>query len=268
VKRIKRHKPLFHQPVECPIDAPKPLQVIPRLHHQVEVAHVNADQLTIGLAKNQLQARLTELNDKVFSFQTALRRALGEYDFATAGQYFDSCKAALQIHQAAAGLVQDLEHDGDRRPVFVIGSLLLHDAFRRLTAVQNETIIYASGYRYGHFRTVENLVPLPLERSEYAYAKGDPAATGEALIEMEKFGASLTAHLHMHPMRGTHGNIPSGVDHAQQDRLESGGHQAVGIIFTRDGYVRFYGRQLEYDVTITGKGVERVDSNLYRLLEV
>jgi hypothetical protein len=49
-----------------------------------------------------------------------------------------------------------------------------------------------------------------------------------------------------------------------QKRLEAGGYNAIGGIFTRDGQIRFFSHKLPFMVEVYGKGVEQIEDTLFR----
>jgi len=67
-----------------------------------------------------------------------------------------------------------------------------------------------------------------------------PRDTHRLLILLETFGHRLVGHAHSHPGTGPNATRPSGIDENFQRRLENGGHSAIGAIFSRDGWVRFF----------------------------
>ena len=98
--------------------------------------------------------------------------------------------------------------------------------------------------------------------------EADLRSTHRLLIKLEQFGHRLLAHFHSHPGRGSDSTHPSGTDRAFQQRLEKGGHVAVAAIFSRDGYVRFFRLDGNFQLEIHGSGIEECEDNVYRLTDL
>lgn len=153
----------------------------------------------------------------------------------------------------------------DNQPQFIIGSEVLYAAFRMLNECQTESILYGIGNQFGNVYTIERLVPLKLEDSGVAYACADAASSAKVLIDLEPYGSLLTGYFHTHPGRGPGANRPSSVDITNQAQLEQSNYRTIGGIFSRDGYLRFFSDQMTFAVDISGKGVEHVQTNLWKL---
>ena len=75
------------------------------------------------------------------------------------------------------------------------------------------------------------------ERSEYQRSAEGDSEESQGQAYLEELGAEQRPG---HPGSGADSTQPSGIDYRHHRRLEKGGFQALGIIMTRDGYVRFY----------------------------
>jgi len=155
--------------------------------------------------------------------------------------------------------------ESEETPNFVIASEVLYSAYRKLCEIPTESILYAIGSRYGNVYTVERLVPLKLDKSEIAYASADLTTSSRILIDLEPYGSLLTCYFHAHPGRGAGANHPSDIDTNNHARLEKGDYRTVGGIFSRDGYLRFFTDKMPFKITISGKGVDSVGPNLWKL---
>lgn len=153
-------------------------------------------------------------------------------------------------------------------PEFVVGSKLLYDAFNKMCAFSTESILYASGGVLRNSYSIERLIDLQLDESELGYASANAEFSSKVLIGLETYGTLLTCYFHTHPGRGKNANHPSSIDFANQARLEKGNYKTIGGIFARDGYLRFFSDKLDFNVTITGKGVQYVSKNVYKLTEI
>ena len=156
----------------------------------------------------------------------------------------------------------------DSRPRFQISSLFLYECFEKLTADDREQFFFITG-------TEVNGVCVLNQRAEFEHESrtamgviAKPSSTHRLLIKLEKFGHRLLGHFHSHPGDGPGSTHPSGTDRDFQQRLEQAGHIAVAAIFSRDGYVRFFRLDGEFEIQIHGTGVEKHEDNIYRLAAV
>jgi hypothetical protein len=49
--------------------------------------------------------------------------------------------------------------------------------------------------------------------------------------------------------------------------MEECGHKTLGLIFSRDGYARAFSHDMDFELSVTGSGMEKLEKNLYRLRE-
>jgi hypothetical protein len=95
--------------------------------------------------------------------------------------------------------------------------------------------------------------------------KVDDHSNRDALAWLDAVGLTLVAHFHTHPGSGP--ASPSATDFAFQERLEGGGHVAIGGIFTTDRYLKFFaGDPNRFSLRIFGN-IEEVnrEHHIYRL---
>ena len=153
-------------------------------------------------------------------------------------------------------------------PEFAVSTELLYEAFRKATALPTESILYASGSNNDNSYSIERLAEPKLDKSEIAYASVDMESSTKILLELEKYGSLLTCFFHAHPGRGVNSNKPSSTDIATQVIYENGKFKTIGGIFSRDGYLRFFSDKFDFRVTLSGKGVQYVSQNVYKLTEL
>lgn len=109
------------------------------------------------------------------------------------------------------------------------------------------------------------MVETKMARRSTAGAEPEIGFMLETLSEMEQeHGSRLTAYAHSHPGKGSASTTPSSIDKDTQRKLEQGGYPAVGLIFSRDGYVRFFSHQREFAVEVSGNG-EEVNDGVFKL---
>jgi hypothetical protein len=87
----------------------------------------------------------------------------------------------------------------------------------------------------------------------------DPDLQFEVLQELSTHGHNLLAYCHNHPGRGRRSVEPSDDDMATQRRLEALGHEVIGLIMTRDGYINAFSDSLSFELDVYGDNVEWVD---------
>ena len=90
------------------------------------------------------------------------------------------------------------------------------------------------------------------------YVAGNAGQTHKRLIELERDGHELLAMWHSHIMKGEASSTPSQVDLDNQARFVSLGWDAIGGIFTLDGYIRLFGTGKAFTVDLYGKGARIV----------
>lgn len=198
----------------------------------------------------------------------ALRSALTKGDTSEAEAIF---RRLLTDQELLYGLTHARALASDtlpNQPTFLVSAELLYDGYEQLRPHKTEVILYATGTAFNDLLTIERTVDIVHDRSEYGRATSNAAATSRVLANLEKRGSMLTAYLHMHPSAGKSSNLPSQLDLANQTQLEIAGYRTVGIIYSRDGYVRFFSHQMPFHVCVTGKGVRHAAEKLYRLTEV
>lgn len=158
---------------------------------------------------------------------------------------------------------------------FLIDSLLLMQSYRYVCPAQarrhangfQEAFHYATGVRVDE-RTYVITRIVPVRYSEQS-AGGVRVADGsniEALATLDRLGLPLLGHMHSHPGFGREANRPSSTDRSFQERLERGRHIAIGAIFSRDGFVRWFAGDLDrFVVEVQGKNVRKVADNEFQL---
>ena len=154
----------------------------------------------------------------------------------------------------------------DQQTTYVVSARLLTECFCFLNKDrQNESLVDISGIKMDNIIFVERLEALEHDRRNAVYAKSNLNSTFRTLMKIDKFGGLLTAVFHIHPGNGPGANLPSSIDLHDQNRREQVGMKAIGGIFSRDGYIRFFSKSLKFSVRIIGKGVIQHGQYLYQL---
>ncbi|MGZ5527446.1 MAG: hypothetical protein ACXWJB_02130, partial [Limisphaerales bacterium] len=87
----------------------------------------------------------------------------------------------------------------------------------------------------------------------------------EALAEILDKGNRLHVMAHSHPGRGVGATHESSIDVNYLGKIQRAGADVVGIIVTRDGFVRFFTVTKPFQVWIQGSGVTQVDDYVYKI---
>ena len=125
-------------------------------------------------------------------------------------------------------------------------------------------MLAVTGLKRDHMLTLEHLIEVRLATQSGGQASFDMQDFTRVAVSLHEHGQALHAIFHSHRFSGpTH---PSGTDDHLQRILEEGGYPAIQAVFSEDGYVRFFARQRQFAVEVHGKGVERVEKYLYRII--
>ena len=155
--------------------------------------------------------------------------------------------------------------DADAPPLYVASTLLLQDAYTYLTRDHAEDMTYVTGSEWADGRVLERMITFEKAHRSPVRVEGNPDSSHQALIGLSLNGHRLLAWLHSHPGHGETATLPSGIDIGHQERLERGAYPAIGAIFSRDGYVRFFSKDIRFQIHVHGKGVRKINGRLYQL---
>jgi len=151
-------------------------------------------------------------------------------------------------------------------PLYLTSAYFLREAYKSVTATRNESLIYVTGPEDGKgLFVLSRLVPFRLARASRGYASPEPSSQLDVLTKLDDGGQRLLATFHSHPGYGSGSTYPSGVDRSTQEQLERVGYVAIGAIFSRDGYVRFYSKNRPFRIAVSGKGCEQIGDHLFRI---
>lgn len=150
-------------------------------------------------------------------------------------------------------------------PRFVVSSYFLHECFKKLTADQSEQFSFITGVELEGTLVLNQLLELEHDRRTPGGVTAQTGFTHRLLITLERFKHRLLAHFHSHPGKGPDSTHPSGIDERFQTRLEKAGHLAVGAIFSRDGFIRFFRIDGRFEVEVFGEGVHKHEYNIFQL---
>lgn len=193
---------------------------------------------------------------------------LGVYQDAINDNNTEAYKKAHGKLTRLSPLKNKAQTEYNEKPIYRISSWLVRDAFQYLTRLPEESLCFVAGQGVrDNSYTLERLIKVDHEIQTSSRAKAQVNSSAQALSEIDDYGASFTAHLHSHPFAGEGGTRPSNKDFKFQSSLEGGGYICIGGIFSRDGYLRFFSHDREFEVQITGSGVSRARENLFLLNE-
>ena len=151
---------------------------------------------------------------------------------------------------------------------YLISASFLQSAHRALTKTRDEDLMYATGPDDGtRLCAITKLVAFDLAQKGIAHAIPELSSQIRALMQLDKNEERLLATLHSHPGSGADRTSPSPTDLSTQQGLEKNGYPAIGGIFSRDGYVRFYSVNRPFRVTVSGAGVKQVDDCLFQIID-
>jgi hypothetical protein len=159
----------------------------------------------------------------------------------------------------------------DNRQKYVVGSLFLRDCFNLLLkeARKNdkESLVYVTGMKVSGLIILDRVSMPQLSEQSGVYVSVDHESSKAILCDLDKYGHGLHAWFHNHTSKGESATLPSNKDFATQERLERGGYDAVGAVFSEDGFVRFFSKQTEFKIEVFGKGVKKIEDFLFKIEE-
>lgn len=151
--------------------------------------------------------------------------------------------------------------------VYLTDYEFLKDCYHYLTKTQDEGFCLVTGpeMEEGIYSLTRRVEP-ELKRQGPAGAEPDMSSLNKLLERIdEDFGEHLSGYFHSHPGRGRGATAPSSIDLTTQEKLERGGYPVVGCIFSRDGYLRFYSHDRDYQLEISGNGGEQIEQRSFKL---
>jgi len=104
-----------------------------------------------------LMCQKSQLIDQVRKLEGQLSRSLRDFEFDLAQRLFEQIIEVQKIVLVTDEINATL-HTGVKRPSYLIGSALLHEAFGLLSQLKNESILYVSGNRFGNSYMLSRLI--------------------------------------------------------------------------------------------------------------
>lgn len=171
----------------------------------------------------------------------------------------------LLIAEINSLIAQSLEQSEES--IYLLSSLFLRDSFNLLNQREVESLHFVTGPEIGGIKVLDRIIDLELSHQTIVYAKADTEAVRKALIYLSQHNFKLLGYFHVHPGSGIFSNFPSSTDLALKELLKRGGYEALGGIFSRDGFIRFFSSK-QFKIQIYGEGVEKINEQLYHLVEI
>ncbi|MEZ5359850.1 MAG: hypothetical protein R3F48_13605 [Candidatus Zixiibacteriota bacterium] len=211
-----------------------------------------------------LQGALYELEKTGKKLQTSLQKDIIECNSERAKARLDVLLALSHASRAITSTAQALDH-GKVRPIYICSVQFLLGCFKDLTLSQNEEMLFCTGLEIGSIRTLDTKLWLTYKTQTPSFIAADSESNRLALQKLNQSGQRLLAWFHSHPGTGVGSIYPSSIDIDHQRNLEAGGYPTIGLIFSRDGLVRFFSHETNFDFEVIGKGFEYVDEKTIKL---
>ena len=152
-------------------------------------------------------------------------------------------------------------------PRYMFSSMLVAEIFDYLDdGTPDEKFCYCTGIIDKRTNTIVSTKLLGPKMSvrNPGYVKGDPCSIHSVLSELDEWHHAMLAQCHLHPGTGPDSTRPSSIDLRNHLGLEAN-YPVIGAIFVRDGFVRFFSAEKEFEVEVYGKGVRKVADKLYHI---
>lgn len=217
-----------------------------------------------SVKKSSLISKKEEIYDEGKKVSQEIFETVFESDPERTQMLLEKLHHLSDIYHLTEKIITQAQDNGknNHQPTFAVGTKFLYDCYEYLTSMgKNEVFHYVTGMRLGNVLTLDNMQKVKLKEQSYCGAVTEEQSTAEAIITMDKFGHTLHATFHSHPVGITQ---PSTTDLDDLRGLFQGGHKLIGAIFTMDGFIRFYS-PLPFELIIYGKGVEKINENFYKL---
>lgn len=179
---------------------------------------------------------------------------------------YESLLLIAEINSLIAESLKHINGHGDD-PIYFMSSLFLQDCFKFLNQREVESLHFVTGPEVGGIRVLDKIVNLRLEHQSIVYARADTEAVRNALIKLSQCKHRLLGYFHIHPGSGTRSTFPSSTDLNLKRLLDKGGYEALGAIFSRDGWIRFFSPE-KLKIHIYGEGVKKINERLYHLAKI
>jgi hypothetical protein len=190
---------------------------------------------------------------------TALKRS--ERDKAR--EFFEIALVWNQLHEFVQDWKGSVSNGGQL--TYIVDVWFLQDLIQHLTPNQDEEITYVTGTSFGRVKILSRICGVTLEKQSVVYARATAKSCTETLATILEKGNLLHVMAHSHPGRGAGATRESSIDVNYLGRIQHAGADVVGIIVTRDGFVRFFTVEKPFQVWVQGNGITQVEENVFQI---
>jgi len=154
------------------------------------------------------------------------------------------------------------DEEDDMPEIFIMGVPFLKECYRSLFPGEDEEEVFLTGVKTGKLNVLTRKIEIETESSEKK-VEDLPESSYRELRKVDKQGMPFLGVFHSHPQGFT--PRPSSRDLEQFETYEDHGFRALGGIFTRNGSIRFFTSNLDFEIMIKGSGIEKREENLYKI---
>jgi hypothetical protein len=188
--------------------------------------------------------------------------ALKQWQRDKAQEFFEISLAWNQLHEFVHYWKQSL---GNGQLTYIVDSWFLQDLIQHLTPNRDEEITYVTGLAIGRVKILSRICEVSLEKQSVVYARATAKSCTEALATILENGNTLHVMAHSHPGRGADATRESSIDVNYLGGIQRAGADVIGIIVTRDGFVRFFTVEKPFQVFVQGIGVTQAEPNVFQI---
>ncbi len=197
------------------------------------------------------------------SASKTMLKALDQNKYKMAYEYFKLSVKYNQLYELSNNSIINTKKQN--HPVFMLDYWFLQDLIKCLTPGPDEVAVFVVGNDFDNIRMPYRICDVELEKQSVVYARATAKSCSDVLIDLFEKGYKIQLVAHSHPGRGPEATRPSSIDINYLAKIQDAGSDAVGLIVTRDGYVRFFTVRTEYEISIKGKGVQYVEENVFKI---
>jgi hypothetical protein len=151
----------------------------------------------------------------------------------------------------------------DKIPAYFVSTLLLADIYRYLNdGSRTEKMCYVTGVMHGNARVPTQMLAPQMSVRTGVAVRADNASIQQHLRFLDNAGHTILLQCHIHPWAGSGATLHSSIDKANHRDLETW-WPVIGLIYSADGYFRFFSIHKRFSVEIYGKGVKKVDEDTF-----
>jgi len=219
---------------------------------------------------NELVSLVAEIHRREYAIQKQqsavwqeLQDALKHWDQETAKRLFDLVLHWNELQQLAVAWRESLAEP--KLNTYVIDAWFAQDLIQYLTPGKDEEIAHVTGPRIGSVRTLSRLCPIKAETKTAVYVKAAAQSCADTEIEIIEHGNLPHAMAHSHPGKGAAATTPSSIDTNYLGNIQRAGSEAIGIIVTRDGWLRFFSVVKPFRVFVMGTGAVQMEEYVFHI---